>query len=131
MRIAIVLFIFDVGVRRIQLEREQVVKGLAFVRRHLLFWEHRPRPIEADESLAALLARRDKVRATQTVATPRPDLFTPATPVKLPDRDMSDAAEHTAPKEIKPTEEATKPEAPTSTTSRLLEAKRRAQRKKE
>ena len=80
-------------------------------------------------NLAALLARRGQVRATQTAPAVKPseELFRPQTPVVLPTKQES-----TTPNEVEaqPAAEAAKPPGePTSTTSRLLEAKRRAQRR--
>jgi hypothetical protein len=50
------------GIRRIQIDRAEWEKALAVVRAKLLFWRGKPRPVEADESLEALLARREQVR---------------------------------------------------------------------
>jgi uncharacterized membrane protein len=134
-RLAIILFVLDVGVRRIDLEREQVAKAVAAVKRLVFFWQHKPRPVEADESLNTLLARREQVRSTRTSAgttEPRPDLFKPQEPAKVADFPMSGqndkpaaAAEAAPPAEPKPTAEE-----PASTTNRLLEAKRRAQKRR-
>jgi Ca-activated chloride channel family protein len=133
-RLAIILFVMDVGVRRIDLEREQWLKGLAAVKRFVLFWQHKPRPVEADESLNTLLARRDQVRSTRTsagTAEPRPDLFKPQAPAKATDLrihgqgDKATPAETAAPVEPKPAEAE-----PPTTTNRLLEAKRRAQKRR-
>jgi hypothetical protein len=134
LRLAIILFVLDVAVRRIDIDREQWAKFTARVRQTIFFWRGIPRPAEADVSLATLLARRDQVRTTQTAPAPevRPELFKPAQPVVLPAKPApSESASPTM--EIKELEEPAtggtpKPE---STTSRLLDAKRRAQRKKE
>jgi uncharacterized membrane protein len=133
-RLAIILFVLDVGVRRIDLEREQVAKAVAAVKRFVFFWQHKPRPTEADVSLNTLLARRDQVRSTRTsagTAEPRPDLFKPQEPAKVADFPLSGQSEKTIPAEAAPPVEA-KPaaEEPASTTNRLLEAKRRAQRRR-
>src|SRR5207247_7099545 len=89
LQLAIVLFPLDVGVRRIQIDRAEWLRATQLLRRRLFFWRGAPRPVEADESLAALLARRDQVRAKQTAPAiqPSPDLFRPerAAPV-IPDR---------------------------------------------
>jgi hypothetical protein len=133
LRFAIVMFTVDVGVRRIQLDRQEILKAWAFIRRKLLFWEGKPRPVEADESLAALLHRRDQVRSqTQPVVQASEELFRPKATVTLPQAE----AFSTQPQPLSATpaaEEESQPPAdkPTTTTSRLLEAKRRAQRKKD
>jgi uncharacterized membrane protein len=129
LKLAIILFPLDVGIRRIYLDKAEWLKATQGLRRWLFFWRGVPRTPEADESLAALLARRDQVRARQTapVAQPAPDLFKPARPVVgssgpeplwvQPDSEPAPAA---------PPDEAGEP---ASTASRLLEAKRRAQRR--
>ncbi|MBC8003288.1 MAG: hypothetical protein H7X97_11945, partial [Opitutaceae bacterium] len=50
LRLAIVLFTLDVGVRRIQIDREEWLKATATLQRWLLFWKPAMRPVEADES---------------------------------------------------------------------------------
>jgi len=127
LKFAVILFTIDVGVRRIQIDREEWLKATENLRRLLFFWRGKPRPVEADESLAALLARRDQVRSTQTAPAlqPAPDLFRPQRPA-MP-------LEEEAVVVLKPdsalVEEPRKQEGPVSTTSRLLDAKRRAQKK--
>jgi hypothetical protein len=121
----------DVGIRRIQIDREEWRKATATLRRWLLFWKPAPRPVEADESLAALLARRDRVRASQTgpVIQPKPELFQPEKVVGLSEL----AAEAKAPLKPEPAAAPAKPsdgEVKPSTASRLLEAKRRAQERR-
>jgi uncharacterized membrane protein len=122
---AILLFPVDVGVRRIYLDRAEWLKALRLARRYLFFWQPPPRPITSEESLAALLTRRDQVRARQPVAATR------TAPERLQPRQTGIASsppvkprstEPTAPTE--PT--ATPDGEPASTASRLLAAKRRA-----
>lgn len=129
LRLAIILFPLDVGIRRVQLDRAEWLKATENLRRWLLFWRGKPRPIEADESLGALLARRDQVRAKTTAPAvePNPDLFKPITAVTTDtfgaESDAKTGARNTS--QPAPPKQA----APAETTSRLLEAKRRAQRK--
>lgn len=133
LRFAIVLFPVDVGLRRIQLDRDEIRRGLQWLRRWIFFWQGVPRPVEAEESLAALLARREQVRSSQTApaAEVHPGLFQPensqATPVAMPGSSMS--PEQPVIPAAAPAAES--PPAPdrAATTSRLLEAKRRAQRR--
>ncbi len=134
LKIAIVLFTLDVAVRRIQIDKAEWLRATKTLRRWLFFWRGVPRTPEAEESLAALLARRDAVRARQTAPAvePRPELFKPQREAPFPANEgavpaVSASAESPAP-QVAPAEEAT--ETQTSTTSRLLEAKRRAQRRK-
>lgn len=133
-RLAIIVFVLDVGVRRIDLEREQLVKAAAAVKRFVFFWQNRPRPMEADESLNTLLARREQVRATRTSAgttAPREDLFRPKEPAKAPEFASAAQTESDVPAEATPQAEAEPAEADKpSTTNRLLEAKRRAQQRR-
>jgi hypothetical protein len=135
LRFAIIVFPFDVGLRRVQLDQEELRRGLQWLRRWLFFWKGVPRPVEAEESLAALLARREQVRSTQTAPAvePNPDLFRPdnpdASPLAVggppsPFEPKAEPVGSTADKTDKTTDR-------TATTSRLLEAKRRAQRRME
>jgi len=134
LKLAIILFTLDVGLRRIQVGPEELQKMLAVVRRKLFFWQARQiRPQEADESLAALLNRRDQVRSTQkpVTASVDPALFKPKEPV----RHVQTSAKVTPvepPIDGQPDEPAAdgkKSAEETSTTSRLLDAKKRARRK--
>ena len=134
LRLAIVLIPLDVGVRRIQIDRAEWLRATRTLRRWLFFWRGEPRPPEADESLAALLARREQVRAKQTAASlpPDPALFRPEKPVVV-----IPAGKETAPAQpgARPPDETPAPAGPggqpASTASRLLEAKRRAQQRKD
>jgi Ca-activated chloride channel family protein len=130
---AVILFVLDVGVRRIQLDREEWLQATATLRRWIFFWHGTPRPVESEVSLASLLAKRGEVRTTRTAAgEPRPELFRPeqpGTPVGLP------AGETQAvPPLLAKTSAAGPPSAgaekPAGTTSRLLEAKKRAQKRR-
>jgi hypothetical protein len=103
------------------------------LRSWLFFWRGAPRPPEAEESLAALLSRRQQVRTQQTgpAFEPRPELFRPEQQATLPLPGEEGVA--TPPSQPTPaqSEPATPPEeAAPSTASRLLEAKRRAQKRK-
>ncbi len=131
LKLAILLFPLDVGLRRIYIDRAEWLKAARTLRRWVLFWKGEPRPPEADESLAALLARRDQIRSQQTrpVLPARPELFKPERPVViLPPKET--------PAQPGPTVQVPAgPEQPpgeqTSTASRLLEAKRRAQQRRD
>jgi Ca-activated chloride channel family protein len=131
LKLAIILFPLDVGVRRIHLDREEWLRATQNLRRWLFFWKGAHRPLEADESLAALLARREKVRSTQTAPAvePNPDLFRPERPasVPLPGAPGKADVEQREPVAANPAQSEKPEEA--STTSRLLDAKRRAQRR--
>ena len=134
LKVAIFLFVLDVAVRRIDIDREQWEKFLARARQTVFFWKGVPRPAQADVSLAALLARRDQVRSEQTAAPAeaRPELFKPAQPVVLPSRPaaLGPSPSSVEARETEQPAQSGEPR-PETTTSRLLEAKRKAQRKRE
>jgi uncharacterized membrane protein len=133
LRLAILLFPLDVGVRRIYVDKAEWLKATETLRRWMFFWKGKARTPEADESLAALLTRRDEVRSRQTrpPVAPRKDLF-------RPDRtEQAGGPELPSPKAKAPGSEAAPggkapevPAGPATTTDRLLEAKRRAQGRK-
>jgi hypothetical protein len=130
LKMCVLLFPIDVGVRRIQLDRDEMRRAWRWVRRRVLFWRGVAREPEAEESLAALLARREKVRSTQTApAEASAELFKPQKETPLP-LGGEPGPTLTAPTELPP-EPEDKDKPPPSTTSRLLDAKRRAQRRKE
>ncbi len=134
MKLAVILFVLDVGVRRIDLDRSEWLKLKAVVRKRVLFWKGLPRPVEADESLATLLARRGEVRLTRTAAgsESRPELFEPQakiTSAELPGANLGETPQPAELPPATPAGSAATPEAP-GTTSRLLEAKRRAQKRR-
>jgi len=134
LKFAIILFPLDVGVRRIQIDRAEWVRATQTLRRWLFIWRGVPRTPEADESLAALLARRDQVRAKQTATPmqPSPDLFEPEHPVVvLPEKKEAPPAQPADRLATEVLSAATPAEQRANTTSRLLEAKRRAQQRKE
>jgi hypothetical protein len=132
LELAILLFVLDVAIRRIQIDREEWHRLTQAVRRWLL-WRGVPRAPEAEESLAALLARRERVRSSQTAPAvePNPDLFRPARPVAEPSLSSTIAASSPESPASSTSSEPQQTEAqPASTTSRLLEAKRRAQKRR-
>ena len=128
---AIILFPIDVGVRRIQLDPDEMRRAWRWLRRRVFFWKGAPRPAASDESLAALLSRREQVRSAQTAPAPQPDpdLFRPENASASPLPADPAAAEPATDPAGAPSAEPVKPPDRTATTSRLLEAKRRAQRR--
>ncbi len=133
LKLAIILFTLDVAVRRVQIDREEWAKATRAIRRALFIRDSAPRTPAAEESLNALLARRASVRAQQTppAARPSPDLFKPRQEAVLPLPGEEPAVSSQAEPPIAKPTEATEPEdkPPTTTTSRLLEAKQRAKRR--
>ncbi|MDB6025795.1 MAG: putative rane protein [Verrucomicrobiales bacterium] len=123
MKLAILLFPLDVAIRRVQLDWDEMAR---FFRR-LQFWK-KAKVVTQDESLSSLLARRDEVRARQTGPTvqPSPDLFKPEKPFVLPAKEAVTATAPTV--ETAAKTGASKPEETASTTSRLLDAKKRAKK---
>lgn len=133
LKLAVILFVLDVGVRRIDLDREEWAKLTAWLRKHVLFWKGAPRPAEAEESLATLLARRDQVRGGRTAAgaEARPELFRPEQPPAATVEIPSPGADATRPASPPSPPPPAVEEKPAATTSRLLEAKRRAQKRRD
>jgi uncharacterized membrane protein len=132
LKLAVILFTIDVGVRRIQIGHEEWARAKRVIGRFLS--RGAPRSPEAEESLAALLARRDAVRSRQTgpAVEPSPDLFRPekAATLPLPGEGEAASAPPAQPSEAPSGKKKPEAEPPASTTSRLLEAKRRAQKRK-
>jgi hypothetical protein len=121
--VAILLFPVDVGLRRIQLDREEWGRFGTRLSRILAGRKATP-GLESEASLSALLARRDQTREKER--------GTAAGPIRVPERQR---AEYSEPEETAPERFASEPSSgaqpsPTSTTDRLLEAKRKAARQK-
>ena len=133
LKLAVIMFPLDVGVRRIQLDRAEWLKAMRQLRRWVFFWQGVPRAPEAEESLAALLARRGEVRATQTgpASQPNPELFRPREQAPLRKEEVEVVSTKAEDQSAAQPSPAPKEQAPLSTASRLLDAKRRAQRWKE
>ncbi len=138
LQLAVLLFPFDVALRRIDVDRADWARAWARVRRRLFFWQKQAGPTTQDESLSALLARRDQVRAARQgrpVNEVAPELFQPvSTPVEHPVAAASSPAAVVAAQDkpgAAPSGGTGQSEVPPATTaSRLLEAKRRAQQRR-
>lgn len=130
---AVVLFPFDVGIRRVQLDREELARAW----RKVLGWfgiGRRRATAASEANLAALLARKEQVRSTKTgegaapaVAPVDPGLFRPQQSVTPASAEAEPAKPVDPPPAEKPKEKPAEGEA--SMASRLLEAKRRARKK--
>jgi hypothetical protein len=132
LKAAVLLFVIDVGVRRIYLDRAEWLKATENLRRWFFFWRGAPRPVEADESLAALLARRQQVRAERMPAMveARTDLAeSPRLGAPLPGGALGRGASRPEPAAVAEPPAAAPEGGRPSTTGRLLEAKRRAARR--
>lgn len=131
LRAAVILFVLDVGFRRIQIEREDWLKFVATVKGTVMFWRPQPKLAKSDESLSALLARRDAVRAETTKPVEeRPELFRPTQPTSMPLPGTEPKHGPAQPVTEAPKAEGEKKSEPESGMASLLEAKRRAQKKK-
>jgi len=132
LKFAVLLFPVDVGVRRIQIDREEWSRWMAGLMRVLIFWRRKESP-KREESLASLLAKRDEARQTFRREQPSaptelaPELFQPSQPTSGDPAGPGASAAAVA--EPPTTEDNPEPEGD-STTSRLLAAKRKALRKK-
>ncbi len=128
----VILFILDVGVRRVDIDREEWVRWVQRLKLRLGFGDSQ-KALETQESLGSLLARKDQVRTSQTAAgsteiKPSAELFRPQqTPTTLTGNSSSVSAERPSPTDAGTSDAAAKSG---STSSRLLEAKRKAQRKR-
>ncbi|RME90645.1 MAG: hypothetical protein D6766_12960, partial [Verrucomicrobia bacterium] len=137
LRFAVIAFVIDVGVRRIDIDREEWLKATATLRRIVFFWKKPAMPVAQDESLAALLARREQVRARHAPKPqePAPELFKPkreaeSAPAKPASPKPGPTPTQPAPKAPaadKP--DAAAPAPAESVTARLLAAKRKAARR--
>lgn len=133
LKLAVILFVLDVGVRRIQIDREEWLKATADLRRIIFFWKRAQPASESAESLASLLAKRGEVRSTRTASgEARPELFRPEQATAPVEWSTDQATAGTPPPDAAPavTRQEPEPEKPAGTTSRLLEAKKRAQKRR-
>ena len=141
LKLAVLLFPLDVGVRRIQIDREEWSRATRTLRRWLFFWKPGPGEAKEDESLSALLAKRDTVRSRKTGAgkqsESRADLFQPAgapaedqaeAPLASLEIGGQEAAIPASPAEPEPPDPEASAEE--SATDRLLAAKKRARKRR-
>ncbi len=124
LKFAVVLFVLDVAVRRIFLDREEWSRVAVLVRRRLFFWRRSETVAESTESLTALLATRNQVRSTRpasegaNVEAAKGESTAQLAKAKAGSTEKSETAKTAGP--------APKPVA---TASRLLDAKKRAAKK--
>ncbi|HNQ73625.1 MAG TPA: VWA domain-containing protein [Verrucomicrobiota bacterium] len=119
LRFIILAFVLEVGVRRVQPDRAEFQRLVRKLLGWIPFWPH-PRPVmETVPSLAALLSRRKEVRGQRFDLTAPPGQ-PPATTIVVTPPPLS------APPE---TEAQSAPVEEVRTTSQLLAAKRRVQRR--
>jgi Ca-activated chloride channel family protein len=129
LKLAILLFPLDVAVRRIQIDRAEWLRAAKALRRWLMPWRGVPRTKEADESLSTLLARRGRVRSERTAVAPSPTLFEPEKPAPVPEPGQPAPMSGAEPSHPGGAGDKPPPKEQASVTSRLLDAKRRAQKR--
>ena len=133
LQMAIILFTLDVGIRRIQLDKQDWLKATRSIRRFLFFWDSKKDGEGKEESFAGLLASREKAREKTKRPEARKDLFKPTSTPAPVNRPSGSASSPSAPATPKPAEkkEPEKQEGgEQSAAERLLAAKRRARKKK-
>lgn len=134
LELSILLFPLDVAIRRLQIDREEWIRATRNLRRLLPFTQSGAAELPADESLAALLARKNAVRAATTASLRDTGGPTPAPPSSFPTANPAQPSGPAQPDRPTPPAESLSGrslpnDAPAeSTTSKLLEAKRRAQK---
>jgi hypothetical protein len=131
LKLAILLFPLDVAVRRIQIDRAEWLRVTKTLRRWLMPWSGVPRTKAADESLSALLTRRGRVRSERTAVAPSPALFEPEKKVQVPEPGQPAPMQGGEPSHAGGAGDKPPAKEQTSVTSRLLDAKRRAQKRKD
>jgi len=129
LQLAILLFPLDVAVRRIQIDRDEWLRATKTLRRWLMPWRGVTRPKEADESLSALLTRRGRVRLERTAVEPSPTLFEPEKKVEPPEPGKPAPMSGGEPSHTGSVGDQPPTKEQASVTSRLLDAKRRAQKR--
>jgi uncharacterized membrane protein len=132
----IILFVLDVAVRRVDIDREEWGKWLAKLKRRLGFGDLK-KATAAQGSLGSLLAIKERVRGQKTAAGSGAPVATQAgaelfKPKQAPTTAAagSEAGAGETSGSTAATETPTEPAKQTSATGRLLEAKRRAQRRR-
>lgn len=130
---AVVLFPLDVGLRRVELDPDELRRAWSRVLQ-AVGWRRRRAETASQPALSTLLARKEQVRsAHRPVAQQAPeDLFQPDSPVEVSEVPPASGPTlgtppPTAPAAPEPPPASERPGE--SATSRLLEAKRRAQRR--
>ena len=135
LKLAVLLFPLDVAVRRIQIDREEWSRATRTLRRWLMFWRPATAEAQEDESLMALLSRRDSVRSKKTAPHATAELFQPKAPASesgpaiLPSKSPATSGAE-GEKTVETPEDKTEKSKEESATDRLLAAKRRAQRRR-
>ena len=136
LKLAILLFPLDVGLRRVQLDRDDLARAYRRTIDWLCFWRQKQAAPDRDESLSALLQHRDAIRARQSRPAPETAIFENLpTTVRSTTGTTASVFQEAKPKKTPPpavekSPAEDKPKETESTTSRLLAAKRKAQRKR-
>jgi uncharacterized membrane protein len=132
LRWAVLLFVADVAMRRVMIDRDEWARAWALVRKRIPLLNRRAKIVASTEvSLATLLSRRDQVRAQHPTLDPERPVTLPETSSRQFFPDITKGAPPlVAPEKAAASAPPAPPgTTPASTASRLLEAKRRAQQK--
>ncbi len=137
LKAAVILFPVDVAIRRVQIDLDEWRRAGERSLRWLLFWRKGLEKARPDESLAALLARRNQIRSSTTACpgdrpgearpAPHPPETARAQPAAPQASAVAPAGSAAALEAPAPAQPAAPVHPAASTASRLLEAKRRAQ----
>jgi uncharacterized membrane protein len=131
LRFSILLFPVDVALRRIQIDREEWIRAYRWIVARVFFWTRTEPAVTRDESLGALLSRRDAVRASRDREPPVIQPVSSTLSGAGKDRPIAPPKKPSIQIESKEDSASTDPKIDEgSTASRLLAAKRRARRKR-
>ena len=130
-KFAILLFPIDVGIRRIQIDSKEWTRWISKLKRALTFWRQSKASLPQAEPLNLLLAKRNKTRMKlkqkQQIKDDDIDIKLFQSKESTNDKSLSKNSIKSSSDKLKETEPKVEE---SSTTSRLLAAKRNALRKK-
>ena len=130
-KFAILLFPIDVGIRRIQIDSKEWTRWISKLKRALTFWRQSKASLPQEEPLNLLLAKRNKTRMKlkqkQQIKDDDIDIKLFQSKESTNDKSLSKNSIKSSSDKLKETEPKVEE---SSTTSRLLAAKRNALRKK-
>lgn len=131
LQLAVLLFVVDVGIRRLQLDAELWQRVRRVIAGTVLFWRQPVAATTSDPSLAALLARRDQVRTIRPEAATSPMKQVPPLAPASPAARKSEIL----PEQLEASEPSPRAESPVAApeatvADRLKAAKRRAWQKR-
>jgi hypothetical protein len=133
LKLAILLFPLDVAVRRIQIDRAEWLRATKTLRRWLMPWQRRP-PHQGGRRIAypPCWPARGRVRSERTAVAPSPTLFEPEKTSASARAGQARAdASGGEPTQASGAGTNRRAKEQPSVTSRLLDAKRRAQKRQD